>query len=508
MSTISGTAADTNLVNAILRHGIETPDRCAIIDAGGEGRSVSYGELRRGILLRAGFFLGRGLRPGQIAVLNSEAGDQLDDLLAFLALTAIGVGVYASSMASAVERQVVERLGTNHLVVFASVENAPGNTIAVPSNEDFRQMSDHDGSAVAEAPGLPWLVRSTSGTTGDAKIFITTHEQAAFRRERYYCASGLSNNSIFATFVSLRFGAARQRVFYALSQGASVLILPENGPIETLVEIVRNRQVTHAYCVPLHLTQLCRMAQQSGATSASAQLLGHLSNLESSSSVVTPELRRSVRSLVSPNFSNSYSVSEVGHISTSRLGNQDEDAELCNVGAPVDGVEISILDEQFRRLPAGAKGSIAVRFTSRPMQVAYLNARQEWVSEVRSGYFLPGDLGYLSPSGNLIFECRADDMMIFEGVNIYPREIEAVLERHPDVVEAAAFPVPSAEHGTIPVAAVTLRSALAESTDLGAYCRLQLGSRAPQLIVVVNVLPRNPFGKVLKRQLAAMFRRS
>ena len=200
-------------------------------------------------------------------------------------------------------------------------------------------------------------------------------------------------------------------------------------------------------------------------------------------------------------------MSEVGHISTTRLCPTTEaDADLNNVGVAVDGVEISIVDESFRPVPAGAKGSIAIRFASRPLRVARLDVNKEWVSEVRHGYFMPGDIGYVSPNGNLIFECRADDLMIFDGINIDPREIESVLEAHPAIAEAAAFPVASVVHGAIPVAAVTLRMPVSGNPDLVDYCRLRLGARAPRHVVVLASLPRNQFGKILKRELVAMFR--
>jgi long-chain acyl-CoA synthetase len=510
MQQASRTGTDTNLIHAILRHAIEHPDRLALIDAVDAEKSVTFGRLRQGILRRAQFLRTQGLRPGQMAVLNTSGGSQIDDLLAFLALTAIGVGVYASAMQSDVERQVAERLGINRHVVSRSAGSVSGSEIAIPvwdDSDDEQAGVGCDGSVVDDASSFPWLVRSSSGTTGAPKIFITTHEQGAFRRERYYSATGLAGHSLFMSLPPIRFGAARQRVFYALSQGASVVVPPTNAVLESMLQFVRDFRVTHLYCVPVHLALCCDYAGKSHGPLARLPLLPHLANLESSSSIVTPRLAASVRSLVAPNFSNSYSVSEIGHISTTRLcGAIGADAELNNVGVAVDGVEIAIVDGDLKPLARGERGLIAVRFPQAPMQVACLDPAGQWVSEIRAGYFLPGDIGYLSPSGNLIFECRADDMMIFDGINIYPREIESVLETHPAVVDAAAFPVPSVLHGTIPVAAVTLRSPLSNDAELMNYCRARLGVRSPQHVAVLQTMPRNQFGKILKRELSSMFR--
>jgi len=118
----------------------------------------------------------------------------------------------------------------------------------------------------------------------------------------------------------------------------------------------------------------------------------------------------------------------------------------------------------------------------------------------------PGDLGVLTDDEQLIFKGRADDMMLFDGINIYPAEIEAVLAAHEAVGEAAAFPLKSEVHQDIPVAAVTLRAPVTEG-ELLAFCRARLGARTPQRIVAVEEFPRSPAGKILKRELPNVLRR-
>jgi acyl-coenzyme A synthetase/AMP-(fatty) acid ligase len=97
-------------------------------------------------------------------------------------------------------------------------------------------------------------------------------------------------------------------------------------------------------------------------------------------------------------------------------------------------------------------------------------------------------------------------MMILDGIHIFPAEIEALLEAHPAVAQAAALPVRSAAHGEIPVAAVELRpGATATGSDLLAHARARLGLRAPRRVLVLEALPRNPQGKVIRSELAARF---
>jgi long-chain acyl-CoA synthetase len=96
--------------------------------------------------------------------------------------------------------------------------------------------------------------------------------------------------------------------------------------------------------------------------------------------------------------------------------------------------------------------------------------------------------------------------MNFDGIKIYPVEIESVLLEHPSVAEAAAFAIPSEKHQDVPVAAVVARGPL-DRAQLLAWCKQRLGVRAPQRIVVLEALPRNARGKVLKRELAARLAR-
>jgi len=95
-------------------------------------------------------------------------------------------------------------------------------------------------------------------------------------------------------------------------------------------------------------------------------------------------------------------------------------------------------------------------------------------------------------------------MMMYNSINIYPREIEQILETHPAVIEAAAFPIPSEENYQVPAAAVATRQKIDER-ELLALCREHLGNRAPRSVLILDALPRNASGKIMKRELAARF---
>lgn len=113
-----------------------------------------------------------------------------------------------------------------------------------------------------------------------------------------------------------------------------------------------------------------------------------------------------------------------------------------------------------------------------------------------------------TPDGELVHHGRADDVMICDGLNIHPAEIENTLLRHPEVAEAAAFAIKSDLHGEIPVVAVVVKSARSQALadELNSHCRSWLGVRSPHHLTLVARLPRNAAGKILKHELHGLFR--
>ncbi len=109
----------------------------------------------------------------------------------------------------------------------------------------------------------------------------------------------------------------------------------------------------------------------------------------------------------------------------------------------------------------------------------------------------------ITEAGELIHHGRADDVMIYDGINIYPAEIENVLLRHADVIEAAAFPVPDGARGQMPGAAVVVHAG-ARETDLQGHCAEMLGERAPVQILRLQELPKNAAGKVVTSKLTEL----
>jgi long-chain acyl-CoA synthetase len=219
------------------------------------------------------------------------------------------------------------------------------------------------------------------------------------------------------------------------------------------------------------------------------------------STTVAPEaLRSKVRRRLTPHVVIAYGSNEAWYVT--RADAPDQIRFPDTVGLPYDGVELEIVDERGQALPAGEVGLVRVRGSG--FARAYIDDPEASAKSFRDGWYYPGDLGVLAPEGALFLKGRADDLINFDGLKIFPSDIEAALLEHEAVAEAAAFPVMVDGYRQVPAAAIILRGA-ATADELIAFCDARIGPRAPRLVRILDGFPRNAIGKVLKRELARRF---
>ena len=183
-----------------------------------------------------------------------------------------------------------------------------------------------------------------------------------------------------------------------------------------------------------------------------------------------------------------------------------DDETLGSAGFPRSGVEIRVLDDDGSVKGRGETGEIAVRGDV-VMRGYWDNAAANAASFV-DGWLRTGDIGRFDARGRLHILDRRHDTIISGGSNIYPREVEEVLTQHPGVKEAIVFGVPDSEWGEIVAAAVVLREGHLDldSEALVAFCRDHLASfKKPRRIKFCAELPKNAYGKVLRRELRDRF---
>jgi len=174
---------------------------------------------------------------------------------------------------------------------------------------------------------------------------------------------------------------------------------------------------------------------------------------------------------------------------------------LASVGRAQTGVELAVLDSEDRAVRDGEIGEVAVR--GEMVMLGYLNDAEATARTLSGGWLHTGDLGHLDAMGYLTLVDRSKDLIISGGSNIYPREIEEVLLRHPQVREVAVIGLPDANWGEIAVAAVTVKPGDApDEAALDALCLEHIARfKRPKRYVFMEELPKNATGKVLKREL-------
>jgi acyl-CoA synthetase (AMP-forming)/AMP-acid ligase II len=174
---------------------------------------------------------------------------------------------------------------------------------------------------------------------------------------------------------------------------------------------------------------------------------------------------------------------------------------LLSAGRPVLGTELRIVDEQDQLLPPGAVGEVVARGPQ--LMRGYWNLAEASARALAGGWMHTGDAGRLDEQGYLFIEDRVKDMIVSGGENVYPREVENVLFQHPAVADAAVIGVPDPKWGEAVKAIVVLNAGVAATgEELITFCRAQLGGyKLPRSVDFSASLPRNPSGKVLKREL-------
>ena len=167
------------------------------------------------------------------------------------------------------------------------------------------------------------------------------------------------------------------------------------------------------------------------------------------------------------------------------------------------GIALRVVDEEFRPLPPGEVGEIIVR--GETVMRGYWDNPQASAQALHDGWLKTGDLGFLDREGLLTLKDRSKDLIISGGSNIYPREVEELLQSHPGVREVAVIGVPHAEWGEEPVAYVVMHDGHApDATALEQVCLDNMARfKRPKRYVFVAELPKNNYGKILKTELRA-----
>ena len=466
-------------LGALLRRVADNPDGPAVITV---DRRIGNAELWSESAALAEWLVRQGFAPGQTVGITVR--DEYRNFVAMLGATIAGlphVGL-ATFDPPAYRSAIAGRLGLAAVLVDKPENGLPGfATVALDA-----ELPPGRDSVPRSRPGDDdvCIYVTTSGTTGLPKIVPLSHRQLHLQGITF---QGTPHPETLYRPSSIEFSSSRKQRLYCLSYGGTnVFVDPQrNDVVET--------------CSRLPVTELGISAAQARALvdrPLADMRLPDATGIRIVGSPVPQPLRRDIAERLSPRLSVGFGATEFGAVATALPG--DHDRHPATVGRIHAGVDLAIVDEDDQPVPPGKSGRIRLR--SAGMATHYHDDDVANAAAFRNGWFYSGDIGHLGEAGDLRFDGRADDMMILASINIFPAEIERVVEQLPGVVECAAFAMKSGEFGDVPLLAVVTDGTL-RSESILAEARRALGLRAPRKVFIVDKLPRNSAGKLQRNLL-------
>ena len=455
----------------------EDPDAVAL--RVGDTEALTYGEWEAGSDAAASGLVARGVQPGDrvALVLGNEAW--ADYAVAYLGVLKAGaVAVPLGSRFSGPELDAVLAHCRPALVVRGVAELVAGR-------------SSGPGRARVDPGGLAEILY-TSGTTGRPKGVACSHADLLAHDVPADAPAG-PVSFLHAFPIGTQAGQESLRVPLRIA-GRTAVVMPSFDP-DALGALVARHGVVRLQLVPA-------MAQLLVASGASRRHdVSSVRRIILSSAPAAPALfARLAEAFPGATVWNAYALTEAGG---ARTMTRWDPARPTAVGQPVGLTEIRVVDETGDDLPAGATGEILLRRRGAPLRW-YVDDPDATARAFAGGWVHTGDLGHLDGDGCLHLTDRQKDLVITGGSNVASVEVEHALFEHPAVVDAAVVGVPHPTLGEDVAAAVVLRSPT-PVRELQDVVRARMAEhKVPHRIVVVDRLPRNPSGKVVKAEVRAL----
>jgi long-chain acyl-CoA synthetase len=334
----------------------------------------------------------------------------------------------------------------------------------------------------------------TSGTTGTPKGAELSHANLVENCTVCVDLFELHDNAVVLGALPLfhAFGQTCALNTCVLAGGMLTLIPRFDG--SKALEIIQRDKVTVFEGVPTMYGAMLHAPDRSQYDASSLRLCA------SGGAAMPVELMRAFEAAFDCKVLEGYGLSETSPVAS--FNHPDRERKPGSIGTPVRGVEMRIVDADDRELPTGEIGEIVIR--GHDVMKGYWGRPDATAAAIRDGWFHSGDLGRIDDDGYFFIVDRKKDMIIRNGFNVYPREIEEVLYAHPAVREAAVIGLPHDEFGEEIGAAISLKDGeYTTPAELREFVKEQVAAyKYPRKIWIVDELPKGPTGKILKREIA------
>jgi len=423
-----------------------------------------YGVLRAGAVVV----------PMNVLLKRREIAFYLEDSGAGLLLAWHGFAEEARAGATEAGAELIEAEPAAFAATLAEHEPAPGLT-----------ETAEDDTAV---------ILYTSGTTGKPKGAELTHANLwrnADVTRRTTCEIGAGDVVLGSLPLFHSFGQT-VAMNASLAAGACLTLVPKFEPGEALATMQRDG-VTHFYGVPTMFGALLHHPERESFET------GALRTCITGGASMPVEVLRGFEEAFGAVVLEGYGLSETSPVACSN--HPEKGAKPGSIGAPIEGVEMKVVDENDAEVARGEVGEIVIR--GHNIMKGYWQRPDATAEAMRGGWFHSGDIARVDEDGDFFIVDRKKDLIIRGGYNVYPREVEEVLYEHPKIREAAVVGVPHDEWGEeIGAAVVLMDGEQLSPEEVSAYVKDRIAAyKYPRVVWFLDDLPKGPTGKILKREI-------
>ena len=472
----------------------------------GDDIVLDYAELASRALRLGGALRERYREGDRVAIVTENRVEYVELLFGIWAAGMVAVPINAKLHPREVA-QIVEDAGAAAVFVSpaleAGVTDAASPALQVTAiggnaYADFVRAAAPQQAAPVAADALAWLFY-TSGTTGRSKGAMLSHRNLLAMTIAYLAdIDTVDEHASLLHAAPMSHGSGLYILPYVARAARHVIPASAGFEPREFLDLCNSHPACAAFLAPTMVQRLRVEAERSRAPLANLRTIVY-----GGGPMYVEELKRAL-AVFGAVFVQIYGQGEAPMTITS-LRRADhasvDDAILGSVGWPRTGVEVAIVDASGAPLPVGEIGEVVCR--GDVVMAGYWNDPAATAEALRDGWLYTGDMGSRDPRGYVTLRDRSKDVVISGGSNIYPREVEEVLLLHPGVSEACVIGQSDAEWGEIVVAFVVPVPGIAPAAEaLDAHCLERIARfKRPKRYVFVDSLPKNSYGKVLKREL-------
>ncbi|MEQ6323353.1 fatty-acid--CoA ligase FadD5 [Mycobacterium canetti] len=499
-----------NWVNQLERHAMMQPDAPALRFV---GNTTTWADLRSRVAALAGALSGRGVGFGdRVMILMLNRTEFVESVLAANMIGAIAVPLNfrltPTEIAVLVEDCAARvmlteaalapvAIGVRDIQPLLSVIAVAGGSSedSVFGYEDLLNEAGDVHEPVDIPNDSPALIMYTSGTTGRPKGAVLTHANLTSQAMTALYTGGANINSdVGFVGVPLFHIAGIGNMLTGLLLGLPTVIYPL-GAFDPgqLLDVLEAEKVTGIFLVPTQWQAVCT-EQQARPRDLRLRVL-------SWGAAPAPDalLRQMSATFPETQILAAFGQTEMSPVTCMLLG-EDAIAKRGSVGRVIPTVAARVVDQNMNDVPVGEVGEIVYRAPT--LMSCYWNNPEATAEAFAGGWFHSGDLVRMDSDGYVWVVDRKKDMIISGGENIYCAELENVLASHPDIAEVAVIGRADEKWGEVPIAVAAVTNDDLRIEDLGEFLTDRLARyKHPKALEIVDALPRNPAGKVLKTEL-------